>query len=107
MVSLMSREAADDLGLAPGVAAVASVKATNVTVELSAQLASLVSNSLADGQSPAWAAQVRSDGAASCDLRAPRYSGELRAAPCTGTGRCGPGCRDPVGRRASPGRPRS
>jgi molybdopterin-binding protein len=34
VVSLMSREAADDLGLAPGVAAVASVKATNVTVEL-------------------------------------------------------------------------
>ncbi len=34
LVSLMSREAADDLGLAPGVAAVASVKATNVTVEL-------------------------------------------------------------------------
>ena len=28
VVSLMSREAADDLGLAPGVAAVASVKAT-------------------------------------------------------------------------------
>lgn len=36
LVSLMSREAADDLGLAPGVAAVASVKATNVTVELPA-----------------------------------------------------------------------
>jgi molybdopterin-binding protein len=36
VVSLMSREAADDLGLAPGVAAVASVKATNVTVELPA-----------------------------------------------------------------------
>jgi molybdopterin-binding protein len=34
LVSLMSREAADELGLAPGVAAVASVKATNVTVEL-------------------------------------------------------------------------
>jgi molybdopterin-binding protein len=34
VVSLMSREAADDLGLAPGVAAVASVKATNVTIEL-------------------------------------------------------------------------
>jgi molybdopterin-binding protein len=34
VVSLMSREAADDLGLAPGVAAVASIKATNVTVEL-------------------------------------------------------------------------
>ena len=33
VVSLMSREAADELGLAPGVAAVASVKATNVTVE--------------------------------------------------------------------------
>jgi molybdopterin-binding protein len=33
-VSLMSREAADELGLAPGVPAVASVKATNVTVEL-------------------------------------------------------------------------
>ena len=36
LVSLMSREAADELGLAPGVAAVASVKATNVTVELPA-----------------------------------------------------------------------
>jgi molybdopterin-binding protein len=36
VVSLMSREAADELGLAPGVAAVASVKATNVTVELPA-----------------------------------------------------------------------
>ncbi len=34
LVSLMSREAADDLGLAPGVAAVASMKSTNVTVEL-------------------------------------------------------------------------
>jgi molybdopterin-binding protein len=34
VVSLMSREAADDLGLAPGVAAVASVKSTNVTVEV-------------------------------------------------------------------------
>ena len=34
IVSLMSREAADELGLAPGVVAVASVKATNVTVEL-------------------------------------------------------------------------
>ncbi len=36
VVSLMSREAADELGLAPGVSAVASVKATNVTVELPA-----------------------------------------------------------------------
>ena len=34
VVSLMSREAADDLGLAPGVLAIASVKATNVTVEI-------------------------------------------------------------------------
>jgi molybdopterin-binding protein len=34
VVSLMSREAADDLGLAPGVLAVASVKSTNVVVEL-------------------------------------------------------------------------
>lgn len=34
VVSLMSREAAEELGLAPGVLAVASVKATNVTVEL-------------------------------------------------------------------------
>jgi molybdopterin-binding protein len=34
VVSLMSREAADELGLAPGMLAVASVKATNVTVEL-------------------------------------------------------------------------
>ncbi len=34
VVSLMSREAADELGLAPGSLAVASVKATNVVVEL-------------------------------------------------------------------------
>jgi molybdopterin-binding protein len=34
VVSLMSREAADDLGLAPGVLAVASVKSTNVVVEI-------------------------------------------------------------------------
>ena len=34
MVSLMSREAADDLGLEPGVVAVASVKATQVVVGL-------------------------------------------------------------------------
>jgi molybdopterin-binding protein len=36
VVSLMSREAADDLGLAPGVMAVAAVKSTNVVVELTA-----------------------------------------------------------------------
>jgi molybdopterin-binding protein len=34
IVSLMTREAVDDLGLAPGVRAVAVVKATNVVVEL-------------------------------------------------------------------------
>lgn len=34
VVSLMSREAADELALAPGVLAVASVKSTNVVVEL-------------------------------------------------------------------------
>lgn len=33
MVSLISREAADELGLEPGVLAIASVKATNVVVE--------------------------------------------------------------------------
>jgi molybdopterin-binding protein len=33
VVSLMSREAADELGLAPGVLAAATVKATNVVVE--------------------------------------------------------------------------
>lgn len=33
-VSLMSREAADELGLEPGVLAIASVKATNVVVEV-------------------------------------------------------------------------
>ena len=33
VVSLMSREAADDLGLEAGVVAVASVKATNVVIE--------------------------------------------------------------------------
>ena len=37
IVSLMSREAVDDLGLRPGVLAVASVKSTNVIVELPAQ----------------------------------------------------------------------
>jgi molybdopterin-binding protein len=34
MVSLMSREAADELGLEPGVLAVATVKSTNVGVEI-------------------------------------------------------------------------
>ncbi len=34
IVSLMTREAADELGLAPGVLASASVKSTNVVVEL-------------------------------------------------------------------------
>jgi len=34
LVSLMSREAADELGLEPGVLAVASVKSTNVVVEV-------------------------------------------------------------------------
>ncbi len=34
VVSLMSREAADELALAPGVIAVASVKSTNVVVEI-------------------------------------------------------------------------
>jgi molybdopterin-binding protein len=34
LVSLMTREAADELGLKPGVKAVASVKSTNVVVEL-------------------------------------------------------------------------
>ncbi len=34
VVSLMSREAADNLGLQPGVVAIASIKATNVVVEV-------------------------------------------------------------------------
>lgn len=34
IVSLLSREAADDLGLEPGVLAVAAVKSTNVVVEV-------------------------------------------------------------------------
>jgi len=34
VVSLMSREAADALGLEPGVVAIASIKATNVVVEV-------------------------------------------------------------------------
>ena len=34
VMSLMTREAADELGLEPGVAAVASVKSTNVVVEI-------------------------------------------------------------------------
>ena len=37
IVSLLSREAVDELGLAPGMLAVASIKATNVVVELPAQ----------------------------------------------------------------------
>ncbi len=37
IVSLMSREAADELGLAPGVLAVASIKSTNVVIELPEQ----------------------------------------------------------------------
>jgi molybdopterin-binding protein len=37
VVSLMSREAADELGLEPGVLAVGAVKATNVVVELPAR----------------------------------------------------------------------
>ncbi|MCW2494775.1 TOBE domain-containing protein [Jatrophihabitans sp.] len=34
IVSLMSREAADELGLEPGVLAVASIKSTNVVIEV-------------------------------------------------------------------------
>jgi molybdopterin-binding protein len=34
VVSLLSREAADELGLEPGMLAVATVKATNVSVEI-------------------------------------------------------------------------
>ncbi len=34
VVSLISREAADELELAPGVLAVASIKATNVVIEV-------------------------------------------------------------------------
>ncbi|MGB9376067.1 MAG: helix-turn-helix transcriptional regulator [Mycobacteriales bacterium] len=34
VVSLMSREAADDLGLEPGVLALASIKSTSVVIEL-------------------------------------------------------------------------
>jgi molybdopterin-binding protein len=37
IVSLMSREAADDLGLEPGVLAVAAVKSTNVVIEVPEQ----------------------------------------------------------------------
>jgi molybdopterin-binding protein len=37
VVSLMSREAADELGLAPGMLAVAAVKSTNVVIELAKQ----------------------------------------------------------------------
>ena len=36
VVSLMTREAADELGLEPGVVAIATVKATNVSVEVPA-----------------------------------------------------------------------
>ena len=36
IVSLMTREAADELGLAPGVLAVAAVKATSVVIEIAA-----------------------------------------------------------------------
>lgn len=38
VVSLISREAADELGLEPGVLAIASIKSTNVVVELPAPL---------------------------------------------------------------------
>jgi molybdopterin-binding protein len=34
VVSLMSREAADELGLEPGATAIAAVKSTNVVVEI-------------------------------------------------------------------------
>lgn len=37
VVALVSREAVDELGLAPGVLAVAAIKATNVVIELPAQ----------------------------------------------------------------------
>ena len=37
VVSLMTREAADELGLAPGVLAVAAVKATSVVIEIPAE----------------------------------------------------------------------
>ncbi|MFI5958657.1 molybdopterin-binding protein [Cryptosporangium sp. NPDC051539] len=37
VVSLMSRESADDLGLQPGVLAVAAVKSTNVVIEVPRQ----------------------------------------------------------------------
>src|SRR3954451_24368227 len=37
VVSLMSREAAEELGLEPGVVAMASVKSTNVVVELTGE----------------------------------------------------------------------
>lgn len=37
LVSLMSREAADELGLEPGVVAVASVKSTQVVIEIPGQ----------------------------------------------------------------------
>lgn len=37
VVSLMTREAADELGLAPGVLAVAAVKATSVVIEIVAE----------------------------------------------------------------------
>jgi len=37
ITSLMTREAADELGLRPGVEAVAAVKSTNVVVELPAR----------------------------------------------------------------------
>jgi molybdopterin-binding protein len=37
LVSLMTREAADELGLVPGARAVAAVKATNVVIEVPAR----------------------------------------------------------------------
>lgn len=37
VVSLMTREAADELGLAPGVLAVAAVKSTSVVIEIAAE----------------------------------------------------------------------
>ncbi len=50
LVSLMSREAADDLGLEVGSVVVASVKATNVVVELEDRVAGLVGVGTAEGR---------------------------------------------------------
>ena len=89
-VSLMSREAADELGLEPGVLAVAAVKATNVSVEVPESLTLTARPDSGD-------VPMRSVSRHRCDRRvspasaspaaAPAGSGRLRAAPSSASPR--------------------